>query len=461
MNQEELRRTALLSGFEIIEDPNYNIDIKATRFIPTNIDAIGARLNGDILTIIINHIPTPFEFREYEQITGLAVTLSIALEPIYSELKKKIAKLDDAPRNIGAAMLETVNEKATDLHLSVGSPPVIRVKGELKIIENWPPLTASDLEAAASWVAGEDFATKRDVDCAITYANARWRVSLYRQRQSLALALRRIPSQPPKAEELGLSEAIINFTTLHSGLILFCGPTGSGKSTSLAALVDRINKTRSCHILTLEDPIEYIHSSALAMVHQREVGVDVKDFASGLRSALRQDPDVLLVGELRDLETISTALSAAETGHLVLATVHASSASGAITRIIDAFPSGQQAQIRAQLGSSLQGIVAQKLIAGKIKRYLATEILVVTTAVRNMIRENKLHEVGSVLDNSSDKGMISMDKSLAFLVANGKIDSKNALEHVSNIEAYEQYLSRININNIDFLDPLLDNKENI
>jgi twitching motility protein PilT len=141
--------------------------------------------------------------------------------------------------------------------------------------------------------------------------------------------------------------------------------------------------------------------------------------------------------------------------------VHASSASGAITRIIDAFPSGQQAQIRAQLGSSLQGIVAQKLIAGKIKRYLATEILVVTTAVRNMIRENKLHEVGSVLDNSSDKGMISMDKSLAFLVANGKIDSKNALEHVSNIEAYEQYLSRININNIDFLDPLLDNKENI
>jgi type II secretory ATPase GspE/PulE/Tfp pilus assembly ATPase PilB-like protein len=317
MNNDELKRTALLSGFEVIDDINYDIDLKASRFIPANINAIGARLNGDIINIIIDHIPSPFEFREYEQITGLAVTLSIAPEPIFSELKKKIATLEEAPRNIGAAMFETVKEKATDLHLSVGSPPIIRVKGELKNIDNWPPLTASDLEAAARWVAGDDFANKRDVDCAITYANARWRVSLYRQRQSLALALRRIPSQPPKAEELGLTEAIIDFTTLHSGLVLFCGPTGSGKSTSLAALVDRINKTRSCHILTLEDPIEYIHSSALAMVHQREVGVDVSDFASGLRSALRQDPDVLLVGELRDLETISTALSAAETGHFV------------------------------------------------------------------------------------------------------------------------------------------------
>jgi twitching motility protein PilT len=461
MNNDELKRTALLSGFEVIDDINYDIDLKASRFIPANINAIGARLNGDIINIIIDHIPSPFEFREYEQITGLAVTLSIAPEPIFSELKKKIATLEEAPRNIGAAMFETVKEKATDLHLSVGSPPIIRVKGELKNIDNWPPLTASDLEAAARWVAGDDFANKRDVDCAITYANARWRVSLYRQRQSLALALRRIPSQPPKAEELGLTEAIIDFTTLHSGLVLFCGPTGSGKSTSLAALVDRINKTRSCHILTLEDPIEYIHSSALAMVHQREVGVDVSDFASGLRSALRQDPDVLLVGELRDLETISTALSAAETGHLVLATVHASSTSGAITRIIDAFPAGQQAQIRAQLASSIQGIVAQKLIAGKNKRFLANEILVVTTAVRNMIRESKLHEIGSVLDNSSDKGMISMDKSLAWLVANGKIDSKSAIEHVANLEAYEQYLGRININSNDLLDPISDIRENI
>jgi twitching motility protein PilT len=168
-----------------------------------------------------------------------------------------------------------------------------------------------------------------------------------------------------------------------------------------------------------------------------------------------------LVGELRDLETISTALSAAETGHLVLATVHASSTSGAITRIIDAFPAGQQAQIRAQLASSIQGIVAQKLIAGKNKRFLANEILVVTTAVRNMIRESKLHEIGSVLDNSSDKGMISMDKSLAWLVANGKIDSKSAIEHVVNLEAYEQYLGRININSNDLLDPISDIRENI
>ena len=454
MDLEEIRRTALLSGFEVIEDINYEIDIKACRFIPSNVDAIGARINGDIINIIINHIPSPFEFREFEQLTGMSVTLSIALEPIYTELKNKISRVDQAPRNIGLAMQETVKQNATDLHLSVGAPPVIRVNGELKNIENWPTLSLVDLEEAAKWIAGEDFASKSDVDCAITYANARWRVSLYRQRQSLALALRKIPSQPPRAEDLGLSEAIINFTNLHSGLILFCGPTGSGKSTSLASLVDRINRNRSCHIMTLEDPVEYVHSSARSMVHQREIGVDVKDFASGLRSALRQDPDVLLVGELRDLETIATALSAAETGHLVLATVHASSTSGAITRIIDAFPAGQQSQIRAQLGSSLQGIVAQKLIAGKSKRFLANEILVITTAVRNMIRENKLHEIGSVLDNSSSIGMISMDKSLANLVALGKIESKTALEHVSNTEAFEQYLSRSSISNFDFLDPL-------
>jgi twitching motility protein PilT len=454
MDIEEVRRTALLSGFEIIDDINYHIDIKASRFIPSEVDAIGAGINGDIINIIINHIPTPFEFREFEQLTGMSVTLSIALEPVYTELKSKISKVDEAPRNIGLAMYETVKQNATDLHLSVGAPPVIRVNGELKNIENWLPLSLLDLEEAAKWIAGEDFANKSDVDCAITYANARWRVSLYRQRQSLALALRKIPSLPPRAEDLGLSESIINFTNLHSGLVLFCGPTGSGKSTSLASLVDRINRNRSCHIMTLEDPVEYVHSSVRAMVHQREIGVDVKDFASGLRSALRQDPDVLLVGELRDLETIATALSAAETGHLVLATVHASSTSGAITRIIDAFPSGQQSQIRAQLGSSLQGIVAQKLIAGKNKRFLANEILVITTAVRNMIRENKLHEIGSVLDNSSGVGMISMDKSLANLVALGKIDSKTALEHVTNTEAYEQYLSRSSINNFDFLDPL-------
>lgn len=454
MDIEEVRRTALLSGFEIIDDINYHIDMKASRFIPSDVDAIGAGINGDIINIIINHIPTPFEFREFEQLTGMSVTLSIALEPVYTELKSKISKVDEAPRNIGLAMYETVKQNATDLHLSVGAPPVIRVNGELKNIENWLPLSLLDLEEAATWIAGEDFANKSDVDCAITYANARWRVSLYRQRQSLALALRKIPSLPPRAEDLGLSESIINFTNLHSGLVLFCGPTGSGKSTSLASLVDRINRNRSCHIMTLEDPVEYVHSSVRAMVHQREIGVDVKDFASGLRSALRQDPDVLLVGELRDLETIATALSAAETGHLVLATVHASSTSGAITRIIDAFPAGQQSQIRAQLGSSLQGIVAQKLIAGKNKRFLANEILVITTAVRNMIRENKLHEIGSVLDNSSGVGMISMDKSLANLVALGKIDSKTALEHVTNNEAYEQYLSRSSINNFDFLDPL-------
>lgn len=457
LSPEQLAQLARQSGFDVIDDPSLRPDPSAARLVPADVPAVGLAVAGDVLAVAVGHLPSPAEFRALEQATGMAVTVSVAVEPAWTALLNAAAGSDVAPRNVGPALVAAVERNASDVHLSVGAPPVLRVNGDLVPLENWPVLSAVDLERTARWVAGDEFADGGDVDCSVSYAGARWRVSLYRQRQSLALAMRRIPGTPPRLEELGLPAPIIRFGQLTSGLVLFCGPTGSGKSTSLAALVDRVNRTRSCHIMTLEDPVEYVHSSAMAMVHQREIGVDVDDFASGLRSALRQDPDVLLVGELRDLETISTALSAAETGHLVLGTVHASTAAGAISRVVDAFPANQQGQIRTQLAASLQGVVAQKLLPGTERRHLATEVLIANTAVRNMIRENKLHEIGSVLDNSMELGMTSMDRSIANLFAAGRISRATALEHVTNESGFEQYLRRAHGGNgahIDILDPL-------
>jgi len=456
---EVLARLASDAGFVVIDNPNHPVDPSAARLVPSDLPVVGITVAGDVLGVAVGHVPSPAEFRLLEQLTGMAVTVSVAIEPAWSALRQAATGTDGAPRNVGPALIEAIRIKASDVHLSVGAPPILRVNGELTPLAQWPALSAADLEHTARWVAGTEFTEgASDVDCAVTYGGARWRVSLYRQRQSLALALRRIPGNPPRIEDLGLPAAVTKFSSLTHGLVLFCGPTGSGKSTSLAALVDRINRTRASHILTLEDPVEYVHSSARSMVHQREVGVDVDDFASGLRAALRQDPDVLLVGELRDLETISTALSAAETGHLVLATVHASSAAGAVSRIVDTFPANQQGQIKAQLAASLQGVVAQKLLPARDGRKLATEVLIASNAVRNMIREGKLHEIGSVLDNSAEVGMCSMDRSLAMLAATGRISRETAIEHVQNLADFEEYLRKIAIQGIseplDPLDPL-------
>ncbi len=457
MSPGELAAVAAREGFAVISDASQTVDPAAARLIPEGVDAVGISIAGDVLAVAVGHIPSPAEFRLLEQATGMAITIAVAVEPAWSAIREAAANNAETPRNVGEALVIAVKQNASDVHLSVGSAPVLRVNGTLVPLENWPPLSVSDLERTARWVAGEEFGQGGDVDCAVTYAGARWRVSLYRQRQSLALALRRIPGKPPRVEDLGLPKAVLQFGELTHGLVLFCGPTGSGKSTSLAALLDRINRTRACHILTLEDPVEYVHASSLALVHQREVGVDVADFATGLRAALRQDPDVLLVGEMRDLETISTALSAAETGHLVLATVHASSTAGAISRIVDSFPANQQGQVKAQLSASLQGVVAQKLLPSRTGRKLATEVLVATTAVRNMIRENKLHEIGSVLDNSGDIGMCSMDRSLANLFISGQISREIAVENAQNINDFEEYVRRAGTHgavNVDPLDPL-------
>jgi twitching motility protein PilT len=438
------------AGFEVLLSPKeVQLDEVARRILPSDQKALGISLAGDVLEVLLDHIPSPAEYAELEKTAGMLIAVTITTKEIFQEifdLANKIA--DDAPRVIGPALASAVELDASDLHLSVGTPPIVRVGGDLKPLENWGPLSNGDLKAAAEWVLGTKAIELEnndtiDYDGAITYRGRRWRVNLYKQRASLALSMRLIPTKPPRLEELGLPLAVADLSKLTSGLVLFAGPTGSGKSTSMAALIDRINKERRCHILTIEDPIEYQHNNQKSIVHQREVGHDTATFALGLRAALRQDPDVILVGELRDVETMATALHAAETGHLVLATVHASSADSVVTRLVSSFPAGEQDQILTQLASSLQAIVCQVLlptIDRSSHRALASEVLIVTTPARTMIREKRLHEVAAMLDSNSAQGMISLEKSLANLVSTNRVNVDEAERHANDVKLFNEYL---------------------
>lgn len=437
---------AQAAGFDIIMDANIAVKQEALRLLPPECTAIGFDIAGDVLAVITDIIPTPAELREYEKLSGMQVTVSVAPTSVFESIKAAHDITQDAagvPLSIGPILQLAVERNATDVHLTIGQAPVLRIHGDLSPIDKHAPLSLKDVEAAARWVAGPDFDNfTGDYDCAMTYAGSRWRVSLYLQRQSLALAIRRIPTGIPKLEELGLPESVRRLAGITQGLVLFCGPTGSGKSTSLAALLDRINMTRACHILTIEDPIEYIHSSKKATIHQREVGDDTANFASGLRSALRQDPDVILVGELRDLETMQMALAAAETGHLVLATVHAASTDEVFGRIINPFPAEQQGQIRTQLAAVTRAVVAQQLLPSTDgKRVLSSEILIGTTAVRNMIRDDRVVELASKLDSATADGMRSFDRCLAELTAAGKITQETAVTWARDVPNFHQHLS--------------------
>ncbi len=316
--------------------------------------------------------------------------------------------------------------RASDIHLTAGAPPCFRVGGEL-VPAGSEPLTPQDVEALlAPALSPEHRARLEDcgeVDLAGSFPEVgRFRLNAYRQRGSLAGALRLIPPRVPRLEELGLPPVAADLARLPNGLVLVTGPTGSGKSTTLAAMVNLINGERACHVVTLEDPIEYVHRHQRALVNQREVGLDTASFAGALRAALRQDPDVILVGEMRDLETMAIALTAAETGHLVLSSLHTGSAAQTVERIVDAFPPHQQEQVRVQLASVLRGIVAQLLLpAAGHRRVLAAEILVATPAVRNLIRENKTHQLASVLQTGGRHGMRTMEQSLRSLREAGAI----------------------------------------
>jgi twitching motility protein PilT len=321
-----------------------------------------------------------------------------------------------------------VEVRASDVHLTPGFSPAIRVRGRISAMDDYSPLSPQQTREVVYSILNSDqrkrFENEQQLDFAYAIPGvARFRVNCYFQRGAISAAFRHIPQDIKGVQELGLPTILEDLTRKPRGFVLVTGPTGSGKTTSLAAMIDLINREREDHILTIEDPIEFMHRHQKCIVNQREVGTDALSFAKALKAALRQDPDVILVGEMRDIETIATALTAAETGHLVFATLHTQSTAQTIDRIIDVFPAAQQAQVRMQLSIALQGVVTQQLLptADGAGRVCACEVLVPTPAVRNLIREGKSHQIYSAIQTSGSTGMQTMDAHLAQLVRQGKI----------------------------------------
>jgi twitching motility protein PilT len=351
--------------------------------------------------------------------------------------------------SIDELLEQCVSLGASDLHLTVGSPPVVRVRGKLEMLEGTEPLDAETTQELLYRILNTEQQKRLEIDKQIDLAHAvpgvaRFRVNVFFQRESLGAALRQIPQDIKSLEELGLPASLHELTKKPRGLVLITGPTGSGKSTTLAAMIDEINRARSEHILTIEDPVEFVHVHKRCIVNQREIGVDATGFGQALRAALRQDPDVILLGEMRDLETIGTALTAAETGHLVFGTLHTQSAPGTIDRVIDVFPAEQQEQVRVQLASTLQGIVTQTLLptADGTSRTAALEILFPDDAVRNLIRQGKVEQVYSVMQTNTSRGMQTLEQSLADLTLRRVITKDVAMGATSRPEQFEALLVR-------------------
>jgi twitching motility protein PilT len=361
---------------------------------------------------------------------------------------------DPDPRTSGVAiagLLGSVLERgASDLHLTAGSPPAVRVNGSIIRMDEHPVLTPDDLQnmiySILSQKQRERLEANLELDTSYSLpGKARFRVNVYYQRDALGAAFRLIPFEIKTVEELGLPPQVESMARVPRGLVLVTGPTGSGKSTTLAALVDIVNRERDGHIMTVEDPIEFLHQHKRSLVNQREVGHDTQSFANALKHALRQDPDVVLVGEMRDLETIQTALTAAETGHLVFGTLHTQDAPQTVDRIIDVFPPFQQQQVRVQLASSLQGVVTQQLVplADGSGRAAAAEILVVTPAIRNLIREAKIHQVYSSMQAGGKYGMQTMDAALAALVMAQQVTYEAAVDAAHDVTELNRLSGRM------------------
>ncbi|WP_297780208.1 type IV pilus twitching motility protein PilT [Aeromicrobium sp.] len=327
----------------------------------------------------------------------------------------------------------------SDLHLTTNAPPTVRVRGDMQVIDGYAKLTPSQLQETLYGVMTERqrkvFEEELELDFAYAVpGHARFRVNVFQQRESLGAVMRAIPWEIKPLEELGMPPVVESFAHLKRGLVLVTGPTGSGKSTTLAALIDKINRSRRGHIMTIEDPIEFLHQHRGCLVNQREVGQDTHGFRGALKHVLRQDPDVILVGELRDLDTISVALTAAETGHLVFATLHTQSTQDTITRIVDVFPADQQQQVRTQLAATLQGVLCQTLVktANGKGRAAAVEIMVCNSGIRAMIRDDKLQQIQGALQSGAKDGMQTLNADLAGLVKTGRISYETGVENCSN-----------------------------
>lgn len=333
---------------------------------------------------------------------------------------------------------------ASDVHLTVGIPPKMRVHGNLVTMDFPKMLPADTLDVVLSIMTESQrdrYEEKGEYDMSYAIPNvARYRVNVFKQRGSAALAFRVVATEIPSPEKLGVPESVVDLYQRKRGLILVTGPTGSGKSTTLAAIIDKVNSNRDAHIITLEDPIEYLHQHKMSMVNQREIGLDSENYANALRAALREDPDVILVGEMRDFETISVAITAAETGHLVLSTLHTIGAASTIDRVIDVFPPHQQQQIRVQLSNVLEAVISQQLIptSDGRGRCAAFEVMHANHAVRNLIREGKSHQLQSVMQTNRKIGMITMDDAILQLYYDGKIDRELAIQFAQDVDGMEQ-----------------------
>ncbi|MDI6802061.1 MAG: type IV pilus twitching motility protein PilT [Thermodesulfovibrionales bacterium] len=345
-----------------------------------------------------------------------------------------------------------IEAKASDIHIVVGRPPMLRVHGHIKALHNFPELSAETSKALVYSMLYQHqiarFEENLELDFSYDVANlGRFRVNVLSQRNGIEAVMRLIPTRIPSPKELRLSDAVLSLTRLPRGLILVTGPTGSGKTTTIASLIDVINTQRREHILTIEDPIEYVYENKNCVVRQREVGMNTHSFNEALNHALREDPDVILVGEMRDLETISLALTAAETGHLVFATLHTQDAPQTVDRIVDVFPPHQQQQVRVQLASTLKAVVCQQLLprADGKGRIAAREVMIVTHAISNLIREGKTHQIYSSIETGAKHGMCTLETSLAELVKEKLITSEDAFSKVNNPDTLKLKLSSVGI----------------
>jgi twitching motility protein PilT len=468
--EEDLLRTvAEQVGMEFVDLDNVLFDPDAVQVLEAahakGLRAVPVRFEDLALLVAV---ADPFDVdmhRKLEQLTGKTVKLGVSTRRMIHRATEFLygpeAAADLPPEEEGEAPVELelhindllgvlLEQDGSDLHLTAGTHPQIRVHGSLRPLEQFPVLAPAEVRRMIYGILTESQRMKLEETLELDTSHplpgkARFRMNVFFQRDSIGAVFRAIPSEMESLQKLGMPPVMTEFATYPRGLVLVTGPTGSGKSTTLASVIDLINQTRSEHILTIEDPIEFLHAHKQSVVNQREVGTDTHSFSEALKHALRQDPDVILVGELRDLETIATALTAAETGHLVLATLHTQDAVQTVDRVIDVFPAHQQQQVRIQLAGSLQAIVSQQLLprSDGRGRVPAVEVMIATPAIRNLIREGKNHQITTAMQAGGRYGMQTMDQALAELVRMGLVAYEKALDQCSNFEDFQRLVGKV------------------